>query len=342
VSGDVVMVTGGCGFVGSHLVEFLLARGCRVHVFDRVPLDRAMNLAAVRDHTDLHYVVGDLRDAGAVRAFYRADAVCLYHLASVVGVRNYLDDPLALIDVVVGGTRTLLDLAVAHSTRVLFTSTSEIYGKNPDVPWDENGDRVLGPTSVDRWSYSSSKAVCEHMLYALGRKAGLPFSIVRFFNVYGPRQSPIYVVSQSVYRALRGEAPRLYDDGRQTRCFTYIDDAIEGVWTASREPQALGKAFNLGNPMETTMGVVVDLVIKEAGNGVGSEPFDTLREYGNAYEDIRRRVPSVDKAARLLGWRPAVPLEEGVRRTVAWARDNAWWLTDSSVQKDDLDKTIAR
>lgn len=341
MSGDVVMVTGGSGFVGSHLVEFLLGKGCRVHVFDRVPLDRAMNLAAVRDHPDLHYVAGDLRDAGAVQAFYRADAACLYHLASVVGVRKYMDDPLALIDVVVGGTRTLLDLAAAHGTRVLFTSTSEIYGKNPDVPWNENGDRVLGPTSVDRWSYSSSKAVCEHMLYALGRKAGLPFSIVRFFNVYGPRQSSIYVVSQSVYRALRGEAPSLYDDGRQTRCFTYIDDAIEGVWAVSREPKALGEAFNLGNPVETAMRVVIDLIIKEAGSGVASQPFDTSREYGDAYEDIRRRVPSVDKAARLLGWRPAVPLEEGIRRTVAWARDNAWWLADHSEQKADSDNAVA-
>ncbi len=342
MSGDVVMVTGGCGFVGSHLVEFLLARGCRVHVFDRVPLDRAVNLAAVRDHPQLSYTVGDLRDIEAVRAFYRADAACLYHLASVVGVRNYLDDPLALIDVVVGGTRTLLDLAVAHSTRVLFTSTSEIYGKNPHVPWDENGDRVLGPTSVDRWSYSSSKAVCEHMLYALGRKAGLAFSIVRFFNVYGPRQSPIYVVSQSVYRALRGEAPRLYDDGRQTRCFTYVEDVMEGIWGASRDDKALGEAFNLGNPVETTMRAVVEMIIKEAGGGGGLEPFETSREYGDTYEDIRRRVPSVDKAARLLGWRPSVPLDEGIRRTVAWARDNAWWLADAAERKADSDEAAAQ
>ena len=131
--------------------------------------------------------------------------------------------------------------------RILFTSTSEVYGRNPAVPWSEDGDRVLGATSVDRWSYAASKGVCEQMLYGVHRKTGLPFSIVRFFNVYGPRQTPIYVVSQTVQRVLNGERPDLYDGGGQTRCLTYVDDAIEGVIAAATKPEAIGEVFNIGN-----------------------------------------------------------------------------------------------
>lgn len=327
MTNQVVMITGGSGFVGSHLVELLLAQDCEVHVFDKVPLDHAANLATCKNHPLLHYTQGDLRDGDAVRAYFRPEASCLYHLASVVGVRHYMNDPMQLIDVVVGGTRTLLDLAVKHETRVLFTSTSEIYGKNPKVPWAEDDDRVLGPASIDRWSYSSSKAVCEHMLYALHRSSGLKFSIVRFFNAYGPRQNPIYVVSQSIYRAIRGERPFLYDDGQQTRCFTYIDDIVRGVREAANNPKAVGEAFNLGNPIEITMQEIVNMVLSEVGTSIGWEKFETQTEYGSVYEDIPRRIPNIDKANQLLNWKPEIPVAEGITRTVSWARENSWWLS---------------
>lgn len=328
MSKDVVLVTGGAGFIGSHLIERLLGDGNEVHVLDHIPIDQASNLRSVRDHPNLKYTTADLRDAAAVSAWYRKDAVCLYHLGSVVGVRYYLEDPLALIDVVVSGTRTLLENARNHGTRVLFASTSEIYGKNSQTPWAEDGDRVLGPTSVDRWSYSSSKAVCEHMLYGLYRQSNLPFSIVRFFNVYGPRQRPIYVVSQSIYRALRGEPALVYDDGRQTRCFTYVDDVIDGIVNASQSPQAIGEAFNLGNPVEVTIRQVVDMVLEAVGGKAGQVAFDTTREYGAAYEDIPRRVPDVSKASAKLDWHASVRVEDGIRRTVDWARKNPSWLAD--------------
>ena len=199
-SPDVVMVTGAAGFVGSHLIERLLEMGQTVYGLDLAPLAEARNLAAVKDNPNLHYMQGDIRDAETIKAFFRPEAAVLYHLASVVGVRRYMEDPLSLIDIAIIGTRNLIALCVEHDVRILFTSTSEVYGRNPAVPWSEDGDRVLGATYVDRWSYAASKGVCEQMLYGVHRKTGLPFSIVRFFNVYGPRQTPIYVVSQTVQR----------------------------------------------------------------------------------------------------------------------------------------------
>ena len=317
-----VLVTGAAGFVGSHLIEALLARGHVVHGLDIAEPGAARNLDAVRDHPDFHYMQGDIRDPAVIEAFFRPEAAVLYHLASVVGVRRYMEDPLSLIDIAIIGTRHLIELCATHGVRILFTSTSEVYGRNPAVPWAEDGDRVLGATSVDRWSYSSAKAVCEHMLFGVARKTGLPFSIVRFFNVYGPRQTPIYVVSQTVQRVLNGERPDLYDGGGQTRCLTYI----AGVLAAATKPEAVGEIFNIGNATENTMAEVVGMVLAAAGSDLEPVAVDTGEKYGSVYEDIGRRVPSVEKAARLLGWRAEIPAAEGIARTVAWARATPWYL----------------
>jgi UDP-glucose 4-epimerase len=323
---EVVMVTGAAGFVGSFLVERLLALGHTVHGLDIAPLEGARNLEAVRDHPRLRYMQGDIRDEATIRAFFRPEASVLYHLASVVGVRRYMEDPLSLIDIAIIGTRHLIALCVEHDVRILFTSTSEVYGRNPAVPWREEDDRVLGATSVDRWSYAASKGVCEQMLYGVHRRTGLPFSIVRFFNVYGPRQAPIYVVSQTVQRVLRGVRPDLYDGGQQTRCLTFVEDAVEGVIAAATRPEAVGEVFNIGNATEMTMAEVVGMVLAAAGSGLTPVAVDTREKYGAVYEDIGRRVPAVEKAARVLGWRATTPAREGIARTVAWARATPWYL----------------
>jgi UDP-glucose 4-epimerase len=325
-SSEIVMVTGAAGFVGSFLVERLLALGRVVHGLDIAPLAAARNLEAVRDHPSFHYVQGDIRDPEVIRGFFRPEASVLYHLASVVGVRRYMEDPLSLIDIAIIGTRQLIALAVEHDVRILFTSTSEVYGRNPAVPWKEEDDRVLGATSVDRWSYAASKGVCEQMLYGVHRKTGLPFSIVRFFNVYGPRQTPIYVVSQTVQRVLNGVRPDLYDGGGQTRCLTYVEDAIEGVIAAATRPEAIGEVFNIGNSTENTMAEVVAMVLDAAGSDLEPVPVDTREKYGAVYEDIGRRVPAVEKADRILGWRARTPAREGIAKTVAWARETPWYL----------------
>jgi len=326
MNGKVVMVTGGAGFVGSHLIEALLAQDNEVHVFDVTPLEKALNLKEVAAHPNLHYFAGDLREQSDIKRFWRKDADHIFHLASVVGIKNYIADPLKLVDISVIGTRYILEEAAKSRTRILFSSTSEIFGKNPDIPWSEDSDRVLGPTYVDRWSYSSSKAVCEHMLYGMYKNCKLPFTIVRFFNVYGPRQNPYFVVSQSVYKALRGEQPLLYDDGKMTRCFTYVEDIIKGVLIAAEAPQAIGEAFNLGNTVEIDMQYVIETILREADTDIGYRVFDTQKEYGKQYEDIIRRVPKVTKAKEILGWEAEIQIEEGVRKTIEWARKNPWWL----------------
>jgi len=320
------MVTGGAGFVGSHLVEALLERGNEVHALDSIPLEMANNLCEVKKHPNLHYFVGDLRSHKDICEFWRSDAKAIYHLASVVGIKNYIEDPLKLVDIVVIGTRYILEEASKSGIHVIFSSTSEVFGKNPSVPWNENDDRVLGPTFVDRWSYSSSKAVCEHMLYGMKKSKGLPFTIVRFFNVYGQRQNPYFVISQSVYKILRGEPPLLYDDGMMTRCFTFIDDIINGLLVVADNEKASGEAFNLGNPVEVSIKEVVTTALKVANSNIGYQMVDTDKMYGKQYEDIIRRVPDVVKAQEVLGWKAQIQLEEGLKKTINWARENLWWL----------------
>ena len=238
-----IMITGVAGLIGSHLAEKLLESGYEIHAMDIMDLSSSQNLCDVRGHKGFHYYQGDIRSSDDLDDFFQTDASVIYHLASVVGVNRYMEDPLSLIDIGVLGTRALIGLCHQHGVRMLYTSTSEVYGRNPDIPWAETDDRVLGATDVDRWSYSTSKAMCEHMLFGVHHKDNWPMSIVRFFNVYGPRQNPIYVVSKSVYRVLNGQPPELYDGGLQTRCFTFIDDVIDGIILSATKDSAIGQVI---------------------------------------------------------------------------------------------------
>ena len=321
-----ILVTGGAGFVGNHLIDELLRQEYQVDVFDCAPLEKARSLEQAKTNSRFSYFQGDIRDKAALAKAFHAETSMVFHLASIVGVNKYMEDPLGLIDITIGGTRAVAELAMERKAKMVFTSTSEVFGKNPNIPWTEESDRVLGPTSVDRWSYSTSKATCEHILHALHRHKGLDMTIVRYFNAYGPRQSPIFVVSQSVKRALKGEAPYLYDGGEQTRCFTYIEDAVRGTIMAGMDPKANGESFNIGNDKEITMKEAVELVLRFSGSSLKPSPIDTGVKYGKVYEDIPRRVPSNEKARSVLGWRIQVPHEEGIRRTVEWAKANPWWL----------------
>ena len=321
-----IMITGVAGLIGSHLAEKLLELGYEVHGLDVVDPLASQNLVNVLYHKGFNYYHGDIRNNDDLNKFFQNDAVTLYHLASVVGVNRYMEDPLSLIDIGVFGTRSLIGLCHRNNVRMLFASTSEVYGRNKDIPWAENADRVLGGTDVDRWSYSTAKALCEHMLFGLHHKDNWPMSIVRFFNVFGPRQNPIYVVSKSIHRVLNGKQPELYDNGMQTRCFTYIEDVIDGIILAATEEKAIGEIINLGNPVENTMLEVIDAVIKAADSDVKPKNVFTSQKYGNVYEDIPRRVPDVTKAFDLLGWRPKTTMQSGVKKTVDWAKVNNWYL----------------
>ncbi|MCV0384759.1 MAG: SDR family NAD(P)-dependent oxidoreductase, partial [Erythrobacter sp.] len=236
-------VTGGSGFIGSHLVDALLSRGEEVIAFDRA---ESPYLADARKNTAFRFHAGDVRDEVGLAAAITTSVDIVYHLAAIVGVSNYIADPLAVLDVNVAGTRNVLEIASDRGLRTVITSTSEVFGRNSKVPWDEDDDRVLGSTTVDRWSYATSKAMAEHLAFAMHRHRQVPVTVVRYFNAYGPRQAPIFVISQSIHRVLRGEPPVLYDDGQQTRCFTFVGDAVEGTIRAGLSSAAIGQAFNLG------------------------------------------------------------------------------------------------
>jgi len=325
-----VVVTGGYGFIGSHLVSALLRRGDTVTVFDlaKDTRDRAVDFDR---HANFRFVRGDVTDLSALEKALIPGVDTVFHLAAVVGVEKYLEDPLRVIDVNVTGTRNVLELSQRRGARVVLASTSEVFGKNPNPPFAEDDDRVLGPTRTARWSYSTSKAMAEHLGFAMHTTYGLPVTVVRYFNVYGPRQAPIFVISRTIHRILNGRQPLVYDAGDQTRCFTYVDDAIAGTLLASESETAIGQAFNIGSMTETTVGGAVALAIKIANvDAVSSaEALDTAAHYGARYEDIPRRIPDSTKAQRELGWRLEVDLEEGIRRTVDWARANPWYLNES-------------
>ncbi|WP_331720358.1 NAD-dependent epimerase/dehydratase family protein [Streptomyces sp. NBC_00209] len=318
-----VVVTGGCGFVGSHLVERLVARGDEVTVFDGAPYPADLD-DDVRKQA--RHVRGDIRDADALTAAIRPGTDAVYHLAAVVGVDQYLARPLDVIDVNFTGTRNVLEAAARAGAKVVAASTSEVYGKNPVVPWAEDGDRVLGPTTADRWTYSTSKALAEHMTFAFARQHGLEATVVRYFNVYGARQRPAYIVSRTVHRVLNGLAPVVYDQGLQTRCFTHVSDCVEGTVLAAEKPSAAGGVFNIGSMDETTVGEAVGLVAELAGSDGAVIEVDTKDRLGPAYEDLLRRVPDNSRARTELGWTCGTSLRDGLADTIAWARAHPWWL----------------
>lgn len=313
-----VLVTGGCGFIGSHLVESLVQSGNEVTVFDAAAPEAPAK--AVR------YIVGDVRDEAALSASAPDGAEVIYHLSALVGVDNYLAVPADVVEVNLLGTMNVLRMARATGGKVVLASTSEVYGRNPVTPWQEDSDRVLGSTAVDRWSYSSSKGLAEHLTFAYVRQYGVKATVVRYFNVYGPRQRPAYVVSRSIHRALRGIPPEVYDSGAQTRCFTYVQDAIEGTMLAARSPKADGECFNIGSSQENTVADVVEMVCDLVGLEKPSQQLDTATRFGSRYEDIPRRVPDTEKAREVLGWRCSTPLRDGLAQTIEWARKNPAWL----------------
>jgi dTDP-alpha-D-glucuronic acid decarboxylase len=324
----VIVVTGAGGFIGSHLVDRLLRNGAEVSALDLTP-DLPPNLEAWRGHPHFGYHHCDVRDSHVLREYVSSSTEAVFHLASTVGVRSYVEKPLETIDTIVGGTRNVVEACLHVGTRLVFLSTSEVYGKNPAVPWSETSDRVLGPPSVSRWSYAAAKGVCEHLVNGVHEANGLPTTIVRPFNVYGPRQRPDFVVPAAIYRTLRGERPLVYDTGSQTRCFTFVADVVDAL-KAMLGPKALGQTFNLGSQEEHTVAEVVGLVVRACGSSVEPEYVKTAQVIGAGYEDVPRRVPNSSHAHDLLGWTASTKLEDGLRATVEWVRKNPTWLRPRS------------
>ncbi len=318
-----ILVTGGAGYIGSHLADALLADGHQVHVVDDLSTGRMDNIAHLMDRDDFHFVQASILNEVVMERLVRP-ADLIYHLAAVVGVRHVVAHPLKGIRINVRGTETVLGLASRHRKKALIASSSEIYGKSEEVPLREDADRVLGPTSVDRWSYSAAKALDEHVAYIYSRR-GLPVTIVRYFNSYGPRLDPKgygSVVAAFMGQALRGEPLTVYADGGQTRSFTYVDDTVRGTVLAATREEGEGEAFNIGIDRETSVLELAQMIRDLTGSSSEIAHVSYEQAFQTPFEETRRRVPDVTKAEEFLGFRATVPLEDGLARTWEWFRSH--------------------
>lgn len=315
------IVTGCNGFIGSHLVEALLAQGTQVCGVDIAGYRWNDDYLQIKKHKGFNEIRGDLTEYDFVEAIINAEKPqAIFHFASLVGVNSYLEDPLKVIDTTLNSVRNFIRALEKKPLRFYFSSTSEIYGNNQSVPWKEDSERVLGGTTVDRWSYSSSKAVAEHMLWAAHRTYGLPVTVFRFFNVYGPRQRPDLVVPAMISSIISSQTARLYDLGANTRCFTYVQDAVQACLKASSKEESSGQIFNVGSDKEVSIGELLDK-IKDLMKGKYDflvENVDTRTLYSDYYQDIIRRVPDVSKADQILDWRVETSLEIGLKKTIKW------------------------
>lgn len=323
-----VLVTGGAGFIGSHLSEALLARGDQVTVIDDESTGRADNLVAVRGHAGLRFVRGTVSDAVLVRSLL--DGVGeVYHLAAAVGVALIAREPLQTIERNIYPTQLLLDeLCRRHQAgqplKFFLASTSEVYGKNPKPTWTEEDDLVFGATTKPRWSYGASKAIDEFLTLACYRQFGLPVVIGRFFNVVGPRQSGAYgmVLPRFVDAALAREPLVVHDDGRQVRCFAHVNDVVGAILGLMQTPAAVGQVFNIGSDRPIAIRDLAARVIELAGSQSAIQFQSYAEAYDRDFEDIRHRVPDLSRIRSLIGYEAKADLNAIVRDVIAWRRSN--------------------
>lgn len=313
------LVTGGAGFIGSHLVDTIVRAGGRAVVLDDLSQSNGENLAAYAGDERVRFIKGSILDEALVRAAMEGCSH-VFHLAAVIGVRYVVDDPLRGILANVRGSEIVLAEAARIGARTVIASSSEVYGRGARMPMSEDDDCLLGPTSVPRWSYALAKGLDEHLALAYHRQQGLSVSAVRYFNVYGPRCLPAGygVIARFVERALTDRPLIVHGDGQQTRCFCYVDDAVRGTFLAGTMESAVGQVFNIGTPDERLIGELAEQVLAASGSSVAVEYVPHEREYGPGFEDTRRRVPDVSKAERVMGFRAEIPLHDGLRRTIDW------------------------
>jgi len=318
-----ILVTGGAGFIGSNLVDVLMERGHEVTVIDNLSVGKASNIEHHLEGDRFHFVNDSILNVSTLERLIRQTDL-IYHLAAVVGPKYVVDDPLGTIVTNVRGTENVLELAFKYWVRSVIASSSEIYGKSTAVPLSEDDDRLLGSTTVGRWSYSDAKAIDEYFALAYAKR-GLPISVVRYFNAYGPRLDPKgygSVIARFITQALEGEPLTVYADGQQTRCFTYVADTIEGTIRAATLKEAVRQVFNIGSNDEKTILELAQLIrqLTDSTSEIVHVPYETA--YGPTFEETRRRVPDVTRAREVLGFQAQTSLEDGLRRTLAWFRES--------------------
>ena len=316
-----VLITGGAGFIGSHLAGRLLAEGEKVAVIDNLSTGSLSNIAGLRTNPNFAFIEGDIQDAALMEPLAEQCDV-IYHLAAAVGVRLIAEDPVHTIETNIGGTEIVLNAANKFSKRILIASSSEVYGKNESVPFHEEDDIVLGSTSFSRWSYACSKAIDEFLGLAFYQQYGLDVVIGRFFNTIGPRQTGQYgmVVPRFVRKALKNEPLQIYGTGKQTRCFSYVGDLIDAITKLVNCDKAMGKVYNIGSNEEITIEALADKIIEMTGSKSKKEFVSYQQAYGRPIEDMMRRKPSLDRIKEVIGWQPKTSLDKILSEIIEYER----------------------
>ncbi|ODT98365.1 MAG: nucleoside-diphosphate sugar epimerase [Planctomycetes bacterium SCN 63-9] len=317
-----VLITGGAGFIGSHLSDACLARGDEVFVLDDLSTGSIDNIQHLRSHPKFHYTIDSVHQTATVAELVdQCDVV--YHLAAAVGVKLIVESPVRTIETNVHGTEVVLAQANKKKKKVLIASTSEVYGLSTQVPFREDGNLVLGPTSKGRWSYACSKAIDEFLALAYWRERRLPTILVRLFNTVGPRQTGQYgmVVPSFIKQALTGRPITVYGDGLQSRCFTDVGDVVRALIGLMDHPEAIGEVFNIGSVEEITIRGLAERVKTLTGSESEIVHIPYEAAYGEGFEDMPRRIPDIGKIHALIGYRPSRSLDEILTRVIEYIRD---------------------
>jgi len=320
--GMTALITGGAGFIGSHLAERLLADGADVIVLDNLSTGSLTNLETFRSNPRLQFVKGDIRDTTLVQLLTSRCEV-VFHLAAAVGVQLIADDPVHTIETNIAGTEVVLEAANKFGRRILLASSSEVYGKSENVPFREDDDFVLGGTAFSRWAYACSKAIDEFLGQAFHQQYGLGVVTARFFNTIGPRQTGRYgmVVPRFVQWALKNEPIQIYGTGAQTRCFCCVEDLVDAILALMDCPTAAGRVFNIGSTEEISMEALADKIIQITGSRSAKRLVSYVVAYGRPIEDMMRRVPSIERIRQAIGWQPKTSLEQTLRIIIEYYRE---------------------
>ena len=314
------LITGGAGFIGSHLSERLLKSGYRVTIIDNLSTGRLQNIQHLASNPSFSYAIEDIRNIHVIDRLV-SECDIIFHLAAAVGVRNIIDRPINTIEVNIGGTETILKTASRYRRRVMLASTSEVYGKSSSFPFKEDDDTLFGPTVRSRWSYAASKAVDEFLAFAYHAEIGLPITLFRLFNTVGPRQVGRYgmVVPRFVRWALANETIQVYGDGQQQRCFGNVYDVAQAIQGLAESDETVGELYNIGSSEEISIMQLAERVRDRADStsDIKLIPYEQAYQQ-SGFEDFRRRVPDTNKIRAAIGWRPTTPLNDTIDQIIRY------------------------
>lgn len=317
------LITGGAGFIGSHLSEKLLSLGQQVTIIDDLSTGRLENLANLRQNPNFKFAIEDIRNSIVLDRLV-SECDIIYHLAAAVGVQKIVSQPIDTIEINIGGSEVVLKTAARYRKKVMLASTSEVYGKGVKFPFEEDDDSLLGPTTRSRWSYAASKAIDEFLALAYHKEVGLPVVVFRLFNTVGPRQRGQYgmVVPRFVQWALSHQPIQVYGDGEQQRCFGNVFDVVDAISKLSSVPDAEGQVFNIGSDEEISILGLAERVRDRADSASEIEMIPYDQAYESGFEDFRRRVPSLEKIKRVIDWKPTTALDSTIDQIIAYIREH--------------------